>query len=338
MAVFDKKIWNDEVFNKYVNDLPRLKQNALLKSGVFRNRGDLKSRLVDQVGGNYITEPIVGTIGGTVQNYDGATNIVASDGIDSYSRGMIVFGRAKAWRDYDFATDITGKNWMEEIARQVSDYWDDENEAELLAILDAIFGVTTGSFSADHTLDISAATNPNVAPTTLNDAIQKASGANKNQFTLAIMHSQVATNLENQELLTFRTQTDAEGIQRQINLADWNGRTVMIDDELVDTSGSDPVYTTYILGQNAFDMCDCGAKVPSELYRDPHTNGGVEELITRQRMLYAPRGFSFTNTNLLSPTRAQLGTTANWDLAASTTSGSYFPTKAIPIARIKSLG
>lgn len=341
MSVFDSKIWNAEVFQKYLDTVPRIKQNALLKAGVLRTRGDLKARLVDQVGGNYITEPIVGRIGGTVQNYDGSTNISVTDGIDTYSRSMIVAGRAKGWREYDFTVDITGKGFMEEIASQVADYWDDNDEADLLAILDGIFGVTTSNFSTDHTLDITAessAADQVVGPATLNNAIQKASGASKNQFTLVIMHSQVATNLENQELLTYRTQTDAEGIQRKINLADWNGRTVLIDDDLVDTSGSDPVYTSYILGANAFDYCDCGAKVPNEVYRDPHTNGGVEELITRQRKLFAPIGFSFTNTNILSPTAANFATSSNWDLAASTTSSVYYPTKAIPIARIKSLG
>lgn len=341
MGVFDSKKWNSEVFLKYVNTIPRIKQNALLTSGVLRNRGDLKARLVDQVGGNYITEPMVGRIGGAVQNYDGATNITTT-GLTTYSRGMIVFGRAKAWREYDFTTDITGKNFMEEIAAQVSDYWDDVDQADLLAVLAGIFGVTTESFASEHTLDLTAETaaaNQVVGPTSLNNAVQKASGASKNQFTLAIMHSQVATNLENQELLTYRTQTDASGIQRKINLADWAGRAVLIDDDLVDTSGSDPVYTTYVLGRGAIDYCDCGAKVPYETNRDPKTNGGIDELITRQRHLLAPMGFSFVTTNILSPTAAQLATAANWDLASDgETSPSYFPTKAIPIARIKSLG
>lgn len=340
MAVFDLKTWNGEVFNKYLETVPRIKQNALIKAGVFRTRNDLKNKLTDQVGGNYITEPMVGRIGGAVQNYDGNTNIT-STGLDTYSRGMIVFGRAKAWREYDFTADITGHDFMENIAAQVGDYWDDVDEADLLAVLEGIFGVTTSNFASDHTLDLTqeaSAANQIVKADTLNNAIQKASGASKNLFTVAVMHSQIATNLENMELLTYRTQTDANGIQRKINLADWNGRTVLIDDDLVDASGSDPVYTTYILGKNAFDFCDCGAKVPSEVARDAKTAGGIDELITRQRHLLAPYGFSFTNTNLLSPVASQLATASNWDLAASTDTGVYFPTKAIPIARIKSLG
>ena len=64
MSVFDKKNWNSEVFQKYLETVPRIKQNALLKSGVLRTRADLKSKLTDQVGGNFIVTPIVGRIGG----------------------------------------------------------------------------------------------------------------------------------------------------------------------------------------------------------------------------------------------------------------------------------
>lgn len=339
MGVFDGKNWNSAVFQKYLETIPRVKQNALLKSGVLRSRSDLKSLLVDQVGGNYINVPIVGRIGGNVLNYDGNTNITATS-IGSYLQSMIVFGRAKAWQEKDFTQDITGKDFMEEIAKQVATYWDDVDEADLLAVLEGIFGVTDDNFATDHTLDITSGTGAaaNVGPTTLNNAIQKAAGANKNIFTLAIMHSQVATNLENQQLLEYWKQTDANGVQRPTNLASWNGRTVLIDDELVDTSGSDPVYTTYILGQGAIDFCDCGAKVPNETKRDALTDGGIDMLITRQRHLLAPVGFSYTDTSKVSPMTSDLATAANWALVKDSSNTNFYPTKAIPVARIKSLG
>ena len=338
--VFDSKIWNPEVFEKYLSTVPRVKQNALISSGVLRVRNDLKAKLVDQVGGNYIIEPIVGRIGGDVLNYDGATNITAT-GLDTYSRGMIVHGRAKAWHEKDFTKDITGHDFMENIAAQVGEYWDDVHTADLIATINGIFGVETSDFNTKHTLDLTTGDNKKVDATSLNNAIQKASGANKNLFALAIMHSQVATNLENLQILEYWKQTDANGVQRQTSLASWNGRTVLIDDEMVDASGSDPVYTTYLLGRGSIDYCDCGAKVPNETWRDPHTDGGIEELITRNRTLYAPVGFSFVNTDLTSPTTAQLGTAANWDLAKNTGEGQdvkYYPESVIPIARIKSLG
>lgn len=338
MGVFDKKHFNSEVFGKYLETVPRIKQNAFLKAGVFNVRQNLKSMLTEQTGGNYISVPMVGLLGGDEINYDGNTPITA-DGIDTYLQSMIVYGRAKAWKENDFTYDITGKDFMVEIARQVADYWDDRQQDTVLAILKGIF-VGTNAFSTNHTLDITGETKSVVDPTTLNNAIQKAAGENKNIFSLAIMHSQVATNLENQGLLEYAKGTDANGIQKDLTLATWNGRTVLIDDSVpTAASGDDTVYTTYILGKGAFDYCNVGAKVPSETARDPFTNGGIDTLITRQRKLIAPRGISFVqpSTPLVSPTNSDFETAARWALVKNSANG-VIDHRSIPIARIVSKG
>lgn len=340
MGVFDSKNFNSEVFGKYLETVPRVKQNALLKAGVLRTRNDLKSMLADQTGGNFISVPMTGRIGGTALNYDGATNITAT-GLETYLQSMIVVGRAKAWEEKDFSFDITGHDFMADIAAQVGDYWDDIDQTTILSILAGIFGVTTNSFAANHTLDITSDTVKTVGAATLNDAVQKAAGANKDIFTVAIMHSVVATNLENLQILQYWKETDSNGVQRPVALASWNGRTVLVDDDVpVDTSGTNPEYTTYLLGQGAFDYCDCGAKVPSETYRDPTTVGGKDMLITRQRKLFAPKGFSFVqpSTPVVSPTDAQLATAARWTPVKDTAGTGYFPSKAYPFARIISEG
>ncbi|MEG1606573.1 MAG: phage coat protein, partial [Clostridia bacterium] len=78
MAQFDAKIFNAEVFGKYVERIPRVKQNKLLDAGVLRPRGELKQLLADQTGGNYVTVPMLGLIDGEAQNYDGQTTITPS--------------------------------------------------------------------------------------------------------------------------------------------------------------------------------------------------------------------------------------------------------------------
>ena len=284
--------------------------------------------------------PMVGRIGGTALNYDGATNITAT-GLETFLQTMIVVGRAKGWQEKDFSYDITGHDFMEDIAKQVADYWDDIDQLTILKTLDGIFGVTTNSFSANHTLDITSASTKTVGADTLNNAIQKASGANKSLFTMVIMHSVVATNLENLQLLQYVKGTEANGIQRDMSMATWNGRTVLIDDDVpVDTTGTNPVYTTYILGQGAFDYVDLGAKVPNEVHRDPTTNGGQDMLITRQRKIFAPRGFSFVqpSTPVTSPTDTHLATAARWTPVKDSAGTGYYPSKAYPFARVLSEG
>lgn len=340
MGVFDYKNFNSEVFGKYLETVPRVKQNALLKAGVLRTRNDLKNLLVEQTGGNFITVPMTGLIGGTALNYDGNTDITATQ-LETFLQSMIVVGRAKAWQEKDFSFDITGHDFMADIATQVGNYWDDVDQTTILSILAGIFGVSTNSFNTDHTLDITSETVKTVGAATLNDAVQKAAGANKDIFKVAIMHSVVATTLENLQVLTYWKETDANGVQRPVALASWNGRTVLIDDDVpVDTSGETPSYTTYLMGENAFDYCDVGAKIPSEVYRDPTTKGGQEMLITRQRKVFAPKGFSFVqpSTAIVSPTDVQLATAARWTIVKDTAGSGYFNTKAIPFARIISKG
>lgn len=342
MGVFDYKNFNSDVFGKYLETVPRVKQNALLKAGILRARPDLKNLLSEQTGGNFISVPMTGLIGGDALNYDGSTNITATS-LETFLQSMIVVGRAKAWQEKDFSYDVTGHDFMAEIAKQVGDYWDDVDQTTILKTLQGIFGVSVNSFSSDHTLDITseAGTAAYVGAATLNDAVQKAAGANKDVFKVAIMHSVVATNLENLQVLSYWKETDANGVQRPVALASWNGRTVLIDDDVpVDTSGAAPIYTTYLLGENAFDYVDCGAKIPSEIYRDPTTNGGQDMLITRQRKVFAPKGFSFVQptTAIVSPTDTNLATAARWTVVKDTAGSGYFNTKAIPFARILSKG
>lgn len=352
MGAFNSKIFNAEVFGRYLETVPRVKQNAFIKAGILRSRPDLKPMLTEQTGGNFISIPMTGRIGGDAQNYDGNTDITGGT-LDTFLQSMIVVGRAKAWEEKDFSKDMTGHDFMEDIAQQVADYWDDVDQATILSTLKGIFGVTANSFNTKHTLDITGNTDDAamVGATTLNTAIQQAVGDNKNLFTMAIMHSTVATHLENLQVLEYFKQTDANGVQRSVGLATWNGRTVLIDDDVpteeVPESGQDPnkvpaytKYTTYILGQGAFDYCDCGATVPSETWRDPKTAGGKEMLITRQRKIFAPKGFSFVQPTsaIVSPTNEQLETAARWTVVKNSGGTGFFDNKAIPFARILSKG
>lgn len=345
MGVFNSKNFNSEVFGKYLETVPRVKQNAFLKAGILRGRADIASMLAEQTGGNFVSVPMTGLIGGDALNYDGSTDITAT-GLETYIQSMIVVGRAKAWEEKDFSKDITGHDFMEDIAAQVAAYWDDVDQATILSTLKGIFGVTADGFNTKHTLDITGNTGEAamVGATTLNDAIQQAAGDNKNLFTMAIMHSAVATHLENLQVLEYFKQTDANGIQRYTGLASWNGRTVLIDDdvpvETVSQSGTYTKYTTYLLGANAFDYCDCGAAVPNETWRDPKSAGGKEMLITRQRKVFAPKGFSFVQpaSAIVSPTNDQLATAARWSVVKDSAGTGYFNSKAIPFARILSKG
>lgn len=352
-GIFDSKNFNAEVFGAFVDKTPNLNRNELIKSRAIKSRPDIANTFKDQTGGNYAVIPIIGRIGGTPQNYNGSTDIEAKK-LKTYTQGRIVVGRADSWVENDFSYDITGGvDFLAQVAQQIGEYWDTVDQNTILSTLKGVFSMTGAEnlkFVNGHTLDISANADDTgkFGAATLNNAMQKALGDNKAKFTLAIMHSVIATNLENLKLLEYMKYTDKDGIERSLALATLNGRAVLIDDampvEEVAESASGKgdgytAYTTYVLGDGAIEYTDCGAKVPYETDRDPKTNGGQDTLYGRQRKIFSPYGISWTDSSIISPTDAQLETGSKWSLANSNESTKeYFPHKAIPIARIISRG
>ncbi len=352
-SIFDSKNFNAEVFGAYVDKTPNLNRNELIKSRAVKSRQDIAGSFKEQAGGNYLVTPIFGLIGGDALNYDGKTDITATNS-KTYTQGRIVVGRSKAWVENDFSYDITGGvDFLAQAASQVGEYWDEVDQATILATLKGIFSMTGAEnlkFVNGHTLDVSDKTDGMFGATTLNSAMQKALGDNKAKFSLAIMHSAVATNLENLRLLEYMKYTDKDGIQRSLSLGTLNGRTVLVDDgmpveevpavtEVGEEADAYIKYTTYVLGDGAIEYTNCGAKVTYETDRDPKVNGGQVTLYSRQRKVFSPYGISWTDGSIISPTNAQLETGSKWSLANSNESTKeYFPHKAIPIARIITRG
>lgn len=349
MALFDKVNFNGEVFDTVVRNTPNTKMNALLKSGAIVEKPQYASMLSEQKGGNYIATLIKERIGGEGINYDGKTDITAS-ARGNYTMGRIVVGRAGAWVEKDFVSDISGDDYTAG-AEEVSEYFDDLYQGVLISILNGTFSMSDAEgkkFADGHTLDITAdKTDGTFDVTTLNTAMQKALGDNKGKFALAIMHSAVATNLENKQLVAYLKYTDKDGVQKDLSLYTLNGRLILVDDDMpvehVDDAeglGVFDKYTTYVLGEGAIEYTECDVKVPAEMARDALKNGGETTLISRRRRVYAPYGISWKNGNIVSPSNAQLATGSNWEIASNndTTKKSYYPLKAIAIARIITRG
>lgn len=348
MAKFDSKSFNPQAFGAYVNRIPNVAKNELAKSGAVGSNEQARAALGNQTGSLYARIPYFGRIdGSTSQNNDGATDI-ASTNTTTYEQGFIVASRMDSWTERSFSKNITaGVDFMDNVAAQIADYKFDVRQAMLLAILEGVYGMSVegGTVAANaakefiekHTFDISgeAGDAAMVGSTTLNKAIQKACGDNKNIFKLVIMHSEVATNLENIKLLKYMTQTDADGIERELALATWNGRTVLIDDNMPVNGGK---YTTYVLGQGAIILDDIGDAVPYEMSRDPKTNGGQDTLYVRDRYICGVDGISFEKpaTITASASNEDLANGANWAIINDGTKA--IPHKAIAIAKIVSKG
>ena len=242
MEKYRGKIFNEQVFEKYMKTLPSTKENSLIKNGLFTVVNKYKSKMADETGGYAIEEPIKGRIGGTPTNYDGSTDIAKGTERITYHQRKIAYGRAKAWGEYDFASEVTGTNFMAE-AQEVKDYWDEQRQGTVLAILKGIFGMTggvDGAFVEKHTYDVSDnQVNDKLSADAMNRASQKALGDKKQNLDIIFMHSVVSTNLEGLNLIDFLKYTDANGIERDLTIGTFNGRLVIVDDEVQELSGYD---------------------------------------------------------------------------------------------------
>lgn len=364
MAKFDAKSFNERAFGKYMSAIPNTKKNELKKSRAIVADQRLRETFSNnsQTGTVYAVIPYFGRLAGNSQNYDGENNLT-TETTDTYEQGVFTYGRMMGWTEADFSYDVTGgTDFMANVRSQINEYWDEQDQDTLFAILKGVFSMSntgTGSikqanaeFVEKHTLDVSApdatATTDDmkVGATTLNTAIQKACGDNKQKFSLVICHSAVATNLENLKLLAYLKYTDAEGVERDLTMGTWNGRLVIIDDSMPievfegdESSEGYTAYTTYILGEGAIGFEPVGAKVPYEMVRDAKTRGGEDTLISRKRNAVSVAGISYLKKSQAtnSPTNAELEKGENWSLVTND-KNKTIPHKAVPIARIISRG
>lgn len=352
MGKFDAKSFNEKNFKYSVEHprVPNLKTNEMKKSKVLKGSQDIRDTFGNGESTYYSRIVSKGLLDGKAVNYDGQTDITATS-TKTFERGVVVVGRAKAWTEKDFSEDLTGQDFMQNIADQVAEYKDGLDQDTILSVLKGIFGMSTGTknkeFVEKHTTEIAT----DMSATTLNSAMNKACGANKKKFAMVFMHSDVATNLENLNVIEHLKYTDKDGITRDIDLATWNGRLVIIDDSMpteeVAAAGEEPAYTkytTYVLGEGSIDYEELKVKHPYGASRDEAKNGGEDTLYMRQRKVFAPVGISYEKKSQasLSPTDAELADGSNWALVHSgedkETDRSYIDHKSIAIARIISRG
>ncbi len=304
---------------------------ALLNSGAVVNDALIADMIKGS--GNFYTIPFYSVLAeDDPQNYDGQTDIVPVETSDNAQSG-VVFSRAKAWSARDFIQDFHRADPLASITAQVAKWWDKYRQRQMIKLLNGIFGIADDATDhwdewQKHTTNLAATgssvTEANkVGAASAAEAIQKAVGDNAGIFSAAVMHSMVAMNLAKLEQLEFLTNNDANGMRRELRLANWNGMTVVVDDRVPVTGSAgasgEMEYTTYLLGTGAIRRASAAVEHPVENNRDPKKNGGQDEVITRVRETIHPNGFTFVPPvgMAASPEDNVLFASANWKIAAN---------------------
>ena len=287
--------------------------------------------------GNFGTIPYYLPLDGEPANYDGQTDVPITETEGDYL-SFVVFGRTKGFKARDFTMDLSSGDPMGQIVRGVAGYWQKQAQRRLIGVLNGVFGIQGDDDWAKHTVNLAAPdeaageTAVTFDETTLNDVATETLGDNKHLYSLVVMHSNVARRLENLQLLEFWKGTDANGIQRPMNLASCNGYTVIVDDGVPVTKGTNndlPQYTTYLLGNGAMRTAKAALAHPVGTQRDEVKNGGEEVLVTRIREVLHPNGFSY-----VLPTTGFTQSPTDEQLFGSDRYVRKYVSKAIPMAKI----
>lgn len=371
MALFDAKQFNPEVFRQYMDTIENPRVNRLISAGIFVPDPALVPVLPQGVGGNYMQENFYGRLENGDVNYDGNTDITAGT-LPTYKRGLVVIGRARAFKEKDFTPSITGKNFMSAVAEQLVEYIDERHQDAMLLILKALFDKSNGVLKAKRVEKSLASLN--VADIVDGLALQ---GDKSGNIVAVAMHSNVLSALKKANLVQAIKFLDAEGIQRDLGIYQWDSRFVIEDDTVapiehydastdttvqagkvyytksgnVYTKVASPTgnpstssyyertleYPVYLLGRNAFTMQPLAVEVPVEMWRQPLEKGGETYLISRERYILAPYGVGFKANAMagLAPTDTELGTASSWELVQTGgTSSKTIELKTIPLACI----
>lgn len=290
--------YDEEVFNYTWKTTPDLILTSMIESGAVVRDAEI-ARLIAN-GSNFFTTPYYDVLGGDEDVYNGVDDFTA-DTLTGGNYSGVVYGRMHSWTAKSFIKDFnSGADPMGQIVAQVANYWIKKRQTRLIGILTALFGITGDADWDKHTTDITSATEVAeanlIGVTSINDACVAANGDNAGEYSLVIAHSTVANTLANLQLLEYKKYTDAAGITQNLPIGTINGKTLIINDNVPVVASSIEgahEYTTYILGNGAIGYATAPVDVPSEVDRDPKTNGGVDTLYTRLRECLAPNGFSF---------------------------------------------
>lgn len=328
--------FDPEVFSEFMSENPTW-NDAIIASGVLAQ----DNTIMDLIGekGNVATIPFYTPIDeqdSQALNNDGETDNTPAE-ITGKKQTCMLIQRMKAWKSKDFTKELTGADPMTHVANSVADFYKQVRTRDLMTTVDAVLSL---SGMENHITDLSLTGKGTVGDvnkiddTTLIFAQQKALGDSADKMGLLVLNSYIYAKYKAMGLVDYNKYTIANAVEREVNLPTIGGFIPLVTDKFtVDTTGTNPVYKTYMLGTGSVLTCDkTNYENPYYTDYDPETSAGIEKLYTKQGYVLHPNGFSINANKIAkeSPTNAELGAKANWSLA--------FNQKNIRMGVIKSNG
>lgn len=225
--------------------------------------------------------------------------------------------RNQSWSAMDLTAQLAGDDPMKLIGDRVAAYWARDMQRTAIASLNGVLADNVANDTGDMRVTVSGDAVAlldahKISASVVLDACQTM-GDSLKDLTAIAMHSRVYTNLRKQNLIDFIPNARGE-----VTFAQYMGLTVIVDDGLPATAGTNQTkYTSVLFAPGAFAFGEGSPEVPVETDRNPlaGTGGGEEFIVSRREFYLHPRGIKWTDASCAgqSPTNTEVANALNWD-------------------------
>ena len=321
-GLFGGFYFDEEVFSDMMQESD-FWSNPIMASGIVHQ----DSSIMDLIGskGNVATIPMYKPLSIYDENMGALNNDGLTDNVPVEIAGdkqtCMLIQRMKAFKAKDFTKELTGADPLGNIKGKIQNYYTQVWEDEMMNIANAVLALTV---LEDHVLDLSVTSGTiedanRINETTLIDAEQQALGDMAGGLGLIVLHSKIFAQYKKMKLVEYEKFTVGDAIQKEVLLPRIGGKIPLVTDfYTVDTTTAGfPVFKTFLFGEGAFRSAD--KKNYEKQYTtnyDPEKAAGTDMFYTKQGKVLHPNGISLAVDNIAkeSPTKAELGTAANWAL------------------------
>ena len=289
-----------QIFAAYFTN-QSIEKSAVLSSGIAVSDPQLVN--FASGAGQVYNIPFFNAIGGNDEVLQEGVNLTINN-ISTEQEVCVVINRARAWGASYLSRVTSGEDIMARIGDQVGSWWARRHQAILMSVLKAMFTSTPaastnlGLLRGTHLVDQSSnAFDPNM----IIDAMSKL-GDNSDQLTAMVMHSAIYHSLTKADMIDYQRDSDT-----QTQHATYLGKRVIVDDAC--TSDTANVFRTYIFTQGSIQFGMGNIPPQDAVETDRNTLGSEDIMITRQRMIFHPRGFRWQGA--VNPANNDNATPAN---------------------------
>lgn len=307
--------------NPYVNERSTT-QSKLWTSGIVVPNADLARQIFTSIGGNQYITPFnqsIEDLDSENGNDDIADNIEQSKwGTSTYKANAV--SRTKSFGMMNLATIFAGNDPVSVLNTQLSSFWTNNYQKELVACLTGLFADNAANDSGDMIVDVfddvvSPAADKYINADNVIDAMHTMGDLNGELAGGAIiMHSKARKLLQKAEPNNF-----IPASQSDIGFATYLGLMIIEDDGVpVDVAGTNQdKYVSYLVGSGIFQFAQDPRQSGEEWDRSITAGHGTgnDFLVTRRRFILAPQGWDVAisgGDNESMPTRAELADATTW--------------------------